>query len=173
LRAADKLRGSRARRRNLRHEAQKNLRAYADPDAAEAHEEKIDRGQIADAEAKHHSGEIAFSEKESRRESDSFRDAVPEFLRVHEKEKIFAEPIPGIFSERIEQKEEEAQGIADPESVAGRIACAIGKSECEAGSQRNSQADGVRVAFTEEERCARDDLIERDRRLREISGAHP
>jgi hypothetical protein len=123
-----------------RHPAEENLRPHADSGSAEAHEEKIDSGEIThtetdrhageipDAETNANAGEIAVIEEKERRDSNAVRDAISECLSVGEKEKIFAQPVPGIFSERVEQ-EKETQNFTLANSIARRIAGALDNSE--------------------------------------------
>jgi len=140
LRDADWLRYPRARRGNVRYQAQENLRAHADTHSPQTHEEKIGGREVADAEAERNAGEIAVAEKKDRCESDSVGDAISECVCFsEEEEKIFAESHPGIFAEcvgssekekvfteshsggvpkRVEQ-EEETQGVADAQPIAG------------------------------------------------------
>jgi hypothetical protein len=138
LRDADRLRGPRTGRGDVRRQAQENFRAYADTHAAQTHEEKIDGREVADSETERNAGEIAITEKKGGRESDSVGDAIAECVcsseeekilaESHpgtfsecvgfgEKEKVFTEPHPGVFSERVEQ-EEETKDVADSESIA-------------------------------------------------------
>ncbi len=67
----DKRRGSRDRRRITRQQAQENIRAHAHSNAAQALEEKSERGEIADAETNRDAGKIAFPQKKGDNESDS------------------------------------------------------------------------------------------------------
>jgi hypothetical protein len=99
-------RHSRARGRIVRQQAQENLRAHANAGAAETHEEEIHRRKVGDAEIDGNAGEIAVAKEKAGSESDSVRDAISECFCVSEKEEVFAEPISGIFSERVEQKKE-------------------------------------------------------------------
>ena len=115
FRGADELRGSGARGRIHRHEAQKDLRAHADPGAAQAYQEKVDGREVADTEANPgagevpdtqtdgHAGKVPIPEKEkSLRESDSFGDALSESHCFRQKEKVVAESFTGIFSDGLE-----------------------------------------------------------------------
>jgi hypothetical protein len=131
LRDADRLRRPRARRGNVRDQAQENLRAHTDTDAPQTHEEEIDGGEVADAETKRNAGEIAFAEEKSGCESDSIGDAVSERICFSQKEKIITEPDTGILTDRFEQ-EEETQEFSHAVSVARRIAFAIGQPERDA-----------------------------------------
>src|SRR5207237_395689 len=138
----DKFCHSRTGRGVVRQQAQEDFRADADSSAAETREEKIDGGEVAD------------SEEKKCRESHSVRDAISECLCLSEKAKIFAESIAGIFFD-CEQEEEEAQGIADSESNARRIAGSFGKPERDTASERNSEAHAIIVAFAEGEKKGR------------------
>jgi len=130
-RGADKLRGSRARRRIGRHQAEKDLRAYAYAGAAQENEEEVDGGEVTHAESDRNAGEVGDAktdgypgkisltkEEKNLRESDSFRDALSESLCFSQKEKVFAESFTGIFSDAVEQ-EKETQIVADSFPVAG------------------------------------------------------
>jgi len=131
LRDADRLRRSRARRGNIRHQAQENLRPHADADSPQTHKEEIDGGEVADAETKRYAGEIAVAEEKSDCESDSVGDAISKRVCFSEKEKVITEPDTGIFTDRVEQ-EEETQEFSHAVSVTRRIAFAFGKPERDA-----------------------------------------
>ena len=93
-------------------------------------------------------------------ESNPGRDA--DCKRFFQKEKIVADSLSGIFSERVVEKEEETQDFADAECVAERIAICFSQSERDTRGERNAQ--GIRVA--EEERRASFDFVGPDLRLR-------
>jgi hypothetical protein len=131
LRDADRLRRPRARRGNVRHQAQENLRAHADTDSAQTHEEEIAGGEVPDAETKRNAGEIAIAEEKGGCESESIRDAVSERVCFSEKEKALTEPDTGILTDRVEQKKE-TQEFSHAVSVSRRIAFASGKPERDA-----------------------------------------
>src|SRR5205085_1457012 len=98
-------RSARARRAIVRDEVKKDLRAYADTDAAETPEEEIDRREIANSEAHCQSRENADAEKE-----------------------IGAESLSRIFSDCVTEKEKEIQELADAECIADGIAVAFSHS---------------------------------------------
>ena len=131
MRDADRLRRSRARPGNIRHQAQENLRAHSDTDSAQTHEEEIAGGEVADAETKRNAGEVAVAEEKSGCESDSIRDAISERVCFSEKEKVITEPDTRIVTDFVEQ-EEETEEFSDAVSVARRIAVAFGKPERDA-----------------------------------------
>jgi hypothetical protein len=82
--------GSRPGRGIVRHKAQENFRAYADSDAAQAHEKEIDCGEITNAETERDSGKIRFAKEKSGNKSTSFRDGGSQPVGVSEKEKVVA-----------------------------------------------------------------------------------
>lgn len=138
---ADRRRCELTCRRINRDQAKENLLAHANTGAAEENEEKINGREVAHAEIDRNPGEIAFAEtdgdagkiglieeEKSHRESDSFSDAISESFGLREKEKIFAQPVSGVFSERIEQ-EKETQIFADSKSVTGRVAIGVRQSQ--------------------------------------------
>lgn len=135
------LRASRSRRTIVGHQAQENLRAHPDANATKAYEEKVDRGKIPHAETNRYGGEVAYAqtndhageiriaeEEKSLGEPDSFRDAISESLRLHEKEEVFAEPVSEIFSGSFDQ-EKETQVVADPQPIAWGISGSFGDAE--------------------------------------------
>jgi hypothetical protein len=109
------------RRGNIRHEAQENLRAHADSDSTQTHEEKIDGGEVADSETKRNAREIAIAEEKSGCESESFGNAIAERVFSSEKEKVITESDTGVLTDRVEQ-EEETQEFSHAVSFAGRFA---------------------------------------------------
>jgi hypothetical protein len=131
LRDADRLRRPRTRRGNVRHQAQENLRAHADTNSTQTHEEEIDGGEVADAETDHNAGKIADAEEKNCRESDSIGDTISKRVCFSEKEKVITEPYTGVVTDRFEQ-EEETQEFSHSVSFARRIAFAIGKPERDA-----------------------------------------
>jgi hypothetical protein len=89
-------RGERSGRGIAWQQVKENLRADPNADSAEAHEEKDNCGEIADAdtEAERNAREIAIAEKEENvRDADAFRDARADGHCVSEEKEIFGEPL--------------------------------------------------------------------------------
>ncbi len=108
-----KFRDSSIGRTIARHRAKKNLRSDAHADAAEAHEEKIDCGEVTDAKADRIAGEIAIAEEKISGDS----DPIFEYFGFGEEKEIVAEPHSAIFVQSVEQ-EKETQEFGDTDSVA-------------------------------------------------------
>jgi hypothetical protein len=167
---AGRLRASGSGGTIVRDQAQENLRAHADADATKAYQEKVDGGnvpntqtnrygrKVAYAQTDGHAGKIRIVEEEKiLSKSDTFRNPNGQSVGLHEKEKVFAEPISGIFFDRFEQ-EKETKVVPDTQPVARGIAGSVALAGRETRRQRNAEA--ISFPVPEEEGCAGHDLCE-------------